>query len=101
MMYGARGPVPLRVWCSARPPEGSSRLSAVPGVDRDVHRTGAQNGETLLEDLFELLSGAPLHQHVPMRTRGLGLLLLGAVAVHQECLGTADLALPLRRDLRL
>src|SRR5262249_17344041 len=78
-----------------------SRLAAVPRVHRDVHRPGAKNGQALLEDLFEFLARAALHQHVPMGTRRLGLLLLRTVAVHQECRGPADLALPLRRDLRL
>ena len=61
----------------------------------------AQQLQTLLEDVLELLLGAPLEQHVPVRAGGLLVLGLGLDPGGAQCLAAALLALPGGRDLGL
>ncbi len=86
--------------CSTRFP--ATHSCGCRGVHRDVHRAGAQNCQPLLEVLFEFLAGASLHQHVPSAyARGLAFFSSGPSPSTRSAWAPPDLALPLRRDLRL
>src|ERR1700710_947755 len=64
-------------------------------------RALTQHSKALGQDLFEVLGGAALHEHVPVGARRLHLLRLGPLAVDEQCLAAADLALPDRRHVCL
>src|SRR5690606_1181602 len=60
-----------------------------------------EDGETLIEHLFQLLDGAPFEQHVPVSPLRLGLLRRGQLGVRADPGTTAAPALPGGRNLGL
>src|SRR3954466_12641642 len=55
--------------------------------------------QALVEDVFKFCDGPTLEEHVPVRARRLGLLLLRLIAVDQPRHAAVELALPGHRDL--